>query len=1800
MSDWIFSKSISFEEKTMMKRFAIQLCVLIFIFGFFAFSSVYGQKNLLSEGWEGEPGLSFPAGWEESGYETWFIDDGSVTLISSCDIVGSSGGNFIVATNQYSEGSYDLNYSSLNTTGITDITVTWNSYRVDAMDPPVSFYYSTDGVNWSLVTTFADITSSGTWQSVPSFTLPAAAEGVSTLQLKISYEGSGVYNFYAVDDFTVTGVPTTGGTFYCKPTGYLNDLTTWGSNPDGSGTSPAGFDEDNLVLNIVNNSSATINGSWTVSGGNAKVVLGDNVSVVAFTIPSTAAFNGIIDVLSNGSLVIQNSTIPNFGIIADGSSIAYAGANQNVRAVNYYNLTISGPGTKSISASPAETIVRGTLTIASGTILKLASSFFSERFLTLNGTISGLGTMTGSSSSSINIGGSGDFGSLYFTQTSATTRSLRNFTINRSSGSVNLASDLVVSASLALNNGNLNVNSTTLTLNGSAISGTFPQLITASASNLVFSGTSSGVFIPSSVSQLNSLTIDNSSVAGVAMLGNIALSGALTLNANRTLNTAGYSFTGPGSAVINGTVLTSHANGFAGAFQNTGGITLDPASTVNYNGSNQSISTVASPGYGNLVLSGSGTKSAGTSNVIIRGNMSLSGTTLNTGTSTFSFTGTGPMALPPVSFYNLALAGPGITLSSNLDLGGDLTLSGGALHAGSQTINIAGNWTNSGGTFDAGTSTVNFSGGVTGYKEISEPSPFYNLTISGSDLGLNGADLTVYNTFTITEGALFNATGRNVTLAGNFINNDGFEHETGTLFFTGNSVLSGSGFIFPNVNISGTVTAPATIETLGNWSNTGVFNHNNGTVIFNGSSPQEIAGANTFYNLTQDNGEGNSVQMTGSINLINTLKLNSGNFNSNGNLTLVSNASGTARIAQIEADAGFNGDITMQRYVSGKSQGWYYLGTPIKDQTLASWSDDFLIRTVGSTATVGYWNESSNSWQMLYSLTEPLPPGRGVKAFWWSQSLPGSSLTFDNTGAPMTGPVSLNLTKTAGGQDDGGWNLVSNPYPCDVDWDAAGWTKTNMNNSFYIWDGVSKGYKVYVGAGGSNLSTGSEGITQHIPSSQAFFVYATAQGASLGFEESVKSPINQNPTFLREKTARNELRINLLNTSSQRDEAIIRFVKDGTMGFDYYDALKLYGHILNISSNPSDTLNLAVNSLPDDSLVSRMPLMVHAYANGNYRLLFKGISSFDNGKKIVLADRYLDVKTVLEDSTIYSFSMSDDAASKGMGRFEILFEDAVGLTAGSAKGHKDEIVSLPVTVSGFKNIRTAQFTLHWDPARADFHSVQNYGQLEIDEGNFGATRTSEGVLTFSWDSPDAVTLDDGDSLFVVSLKLTGQKGDSVAVTFENTPTPVEVSDSGSQLLATGTYNGWLYILNTRRIYGKVESPDGQPIKNPDIVLSSATGTQNFKAVDGTYEFEVDELQDYTLTPEFTTDIPVNNGISTLDISLIRRHILGMKPLASAYKTLAADVDLSGSVSTIDITWIRKIVLGSASSFPGNKLWIFTPAGHVYGQENPFPLTPAKQIINLTQDENVDFVGLKLGDVNESWQSPARVKQGKEFIVSVDSKTATEEVIELPVRASSFEGIAGYQFTVSWNPAELELVDVVNSKTNGAFGFGKVAQGILTTSWDHAAGGSLDLADNDTLFVLMLKVIAGKGLATVDINSEATRFMAFDNDLVEAPVASKKGMITMYDPADKNVILYQNAPNPVGSYTDFKFYLPKEDVVTLTVFSLTGQTVYKTEGRYGKGLNIITWRRNEKDSKQGVYLFSFETSDFKESKRLVIK
>ncbi|MBN8679547.1 MAG: hypothetical protein J0M29_15060 [Chitinophagales bacterium] len=157
-----------------------------------------------------------------------------------------------------------------------------------------------------------------------------------------------------------------------------------------------------------------------------------------------------------------------------------------------------------------------------------------------------------------------------------------------------------------------------------------------------------------------------------------------------------------------------------------------------------------------------------------------------------------------------------------------------------------------------------------------------------------------------------------------------------------------------------------------------------------------------------------------------------------------------------------------------------------------------------------------------------------------------------------------------------------------------------------------------------------------------------------------------------------------------------------------------------------------------------------------------------------------------------------------------------------------------------------------------------------------------------------------------------------------------------------------------------------------IPYTHGPGSSHWSGPDGNWSawggFVPGPGYDYEITP-FHGHNPLN-GVTTYDLALISKHILGLESLDDPLKIIAADVNQDGKVTTFDVVVLRKLILGITSELPNGKSWRFIPANHVFlNPLDPFSSpVPEKIIISHSFPVSCgtyEFKGIKIGDVNFS-------------------------------------------------------------------------------------------------------------------------------------------------------------------------------------------------------------------------------------------
>jgi hypothetical protein len=172
------------------------------------------------------------------------------------------------------------------------------------------------------------------------------------------------------------------------------------------------------------------------------------------------------------------------------------------------------------------------------------------------------------------------------------------------------------------------------------------------------------------------------------------------------------------------------------------------------------------------------------------------------------------------------------------------------------------------------------------------------------------------------------------------------------------------------------------------------------------------------------------------------------------------------------------------------------------------------------------------------------------------------------------------------------------------------------------------------------------------------------------------------------------------------------------------------------------------------------------------------------------------------------------------------------------------------------------------------------------------------------------------------------------------------------------------------VSGMVHTETGTAIPNTQVILIGSNGSalSTFTDDQGLYTF-TNVAAGITYEVSCQKSDMVLNGVNTLDLIQIQRHILNLVNLDSPYQLLSADVNASGSVSTLDLIIIRKVILGLEPDFSPWPSWYFVPAINGFANpQNPLEgFNDNAYLLENLQEDILDFdlIGFKPGDVNDS-------------------------------------------------------------------------------------------------------------------------------------------------------------------------------------------------------------------------------------------
>ena len=386
--------------------------------------------------------------------------------------------------------------------------------------------------------------------------------------------------------------------------------------------------------------------------------------------------------------------------------------------------------------------------------------------------------------------------------------------------------------------------------------------------------------------------------------------------------------------------------------------------------------------------------------------------------------------------------------------------------------------------------------------------------------------------------------------------------------------------------------------------------------------------------------------------------------------------------------------------------------------------------------------------------------------------------------------------------------------------------------------------------------------------------------------------------------------------------------------------------------------------------------------------------------------------------------------------------------------------------------------------------------------------------------------------------------------------------------------------NNLTLSGEVYTETIEYIEDVEVYLGN-TNLMDVSNLDGEYSFtNMPNGGNYDLIPEKDTEHL--NGVSTLDIVLIQRHILGIEDLGSPYKFIAADVNNSKDVTTVDLIEIRKLILGVNDKFENNSSWRFVDAEYNFVDPlNPwlFDYPEIYSVPSLQENINIDFIGIKIGDVNGSsvtnvlHQSIDDRNSRWPVVFKYENQIADNSFIT--ITAQNYERVSGWQTAFCFDKDLFEILEIKPRELDIDINHYVLNEGSVFIS--YSSNEDQDIKDGTPLFDIVYKsrgaISSGLNLecSSSQINSEAYR-------------GTKEIVNLQFQKLENKLpkILSVN-PNPWLDQTSIEFSLTQKELVEWQFYDVGGKLLYSQKVEYNEGENIFKIKKSDLNTTGVVYV-----------------
>lgn len=537
------------------------------------------------------------------------------------------------------------------------------------------------------------------------------------------------------------------------------------------------------------------------------------------------------------------------------------------------------------------------------------------------------------------------------------------------------------------------------------------------------------------------------------------------------------------------------------------------------------------------------------------------------------------------------------------------------------------------------------------------------------------------------------------------------------------------------------------------------------------------------------------------------------------------------------------------------------------------------------------------------------------------------------------------------------------------------------------------------------------------------------------------------------------------------------------------------------------------------------------------------------------------------------------------------------LTIGTPTAVTGDTACVPVTVTSFSDVSTLELYINFHPSVVSFDTLTSE---VLDEPVFNAAADS--VFRVTWSSVTPITLSDGDTLFCMYWVNDALASEDTTI-FDWDSESSFLADSEASVFTGVVYNdGWLAGLTLMSISGTIAyNTNGSLVDGVTVDLSGDATSSTTTDENGDYSFSDLEPGTYYVTPSYEVDGRVS--VNALDVFRIQQHIASSPSFDDGYEYVAADVDNGTSVSTIDAYKIQRVIVALDTNFARGD-WNFVASNYGINTSN-WDGAWDEWAVGLVNEDvtGVDFGGVRVGDVNNSWPNNFLVaKTGNEEVSGnlflTDATVNPGEATNVQLRANGLAEVGVVEFHIEYDPEMVTLEEMDLSALPGAVS--SESEGEIHVVWVNVQ--SAMPCDDRVLANFEFQAAETSGATEITLND----VVMGNSQGLELNPAVSNGTVTVSATTGlegDNALVTDWAlrpayPNPFNAYTTISFDVKDASQVRVQVYNVLGDLVttlvndHLAQGRYNTSLNANTLS-------SGTYFVVMNSSGFNKIQKIVL-